>query len=226
MPKMERNGPAPERLRVQVWTNRNRDPEMVEWLWQNPRHAAGKIRELLRAYLVSEGIAAGPAPGRDVRSGPAEHPRHEQAASSVTPTAKPAVAPPPVPTPVPVPPAHPVRTPSPPVTPAVAGSPPHMAEVGPTPRPEVVDKMASSERSPTRPVAKQDGARRVDAQPAAPLNRETQHRRPVETPPPDAATAAPSQAGKGTQVHMTPEALKSLESLRTLVASAPVPRRN
>lgn len=58
MPKMGREGPAPERLRVDVWTNRKRDPELVEWLWRNPRVAGKIIRELLRAYLAEEGARA------------------------------------------------------------------------------------------------------------------------------------------------------------------------
>lgn len=63
MPKMGRDGPAPERLRVDVWTNRKRDPELVEWLWRNPRIAAKKIRELLRAYLAAGADGVGSPPG-------------------------------------------------------------------------------------------------------------------------------------------------------------------
>lgn len=63
MPKMGRDGPAPERLRVDVWTNRKRDPELVEWLWRNPRNAAKKIRELLRAYLAAGADGEGSLPG-------------------------------------------------------------------------------------------------------------------------------------------------------------------
>lgn len=90
MVKLGRNGPAPARFRVDVRVDARRDPEVVQWLWNNPRSAPKKIRELLRVYVAAERVAPNTSDGAEDTAQTGHHP---VPASTIAPPGAPAGVP-------------------------------------------------------------------------------------------------------------------------------------
>lgn len=54
MAKLIHSGPVPAAVRVDLRVVTARDPAVAEWLWRQPRRAALRIRELIRAQVFAE----------------------------------------------------------------------------------------------------------------------------------------------------------------------------
>jgi hypothetical protein len=243
MPKMGREGPAPERLRVDVWTNRKRDPELVEWLWRNPRVAGKKIRELLRAYLAEEGAGA-PLAKTATATAPAVAPAAPVGAVSPTPERRPPHGA--VPTGAPLPPASIEPAPVPkldirdqpqsrPDGAAARPAPAKHLDVAPVEAPKAPPRPLQQPRETTPPSEARAQPPPPVAHQRAPSPAPARETMPASAPPSDPQAPPPNprpkeppvsdQTSKMTQVHMTPEAVRAKEELMRLVRSAPKPGR-